>query len=122
MIIKRIADYILGTYTVNVPEESKKDLTDRLIKERIGFEISDDRSDFSVKIRSYDLKKIDGRTLNAGEIRGLPRIFKRYGKRWGIYIGILIVSVMVILSQRIVWRIDIKRCADDKNDIIMSNL
>jgi len=122
LIIKRIADYILGTYTVNVPEESKKDLTDRLIKERIGFEISDDRSDFSVKIRSYDLKKIDGLTFNAGEIRGLPRIFKRYGKRWGIYIGILIVSVMVILSQRIVWRIDIKGCADDKMDGIMSNL
>ena len=122
MIIKRIADYILGTYTVNVPEENRNDLSDRLIKERIGFDISDSRSDFSIKIRSYDLKKIADLSLDTGQIQGLPRIFKRYGKRWGIYIGILIVSVMLILSQRIVWRIDIKGCDDDKKDGIMLNL
>lgn len=41
------------------------------------------------------------------ETRGLPTLFLRYRRRWGIAVGALIFAVLVPLSSSVIWTVDV---------------
>ncbi len=122
MIIKRLVDLVVGTNTVEVSKENTKETADFLIKEKIGFDIVEDGESFVIRVRSYDAKKLARFADRIGAVRGLPRVFKRYGKRWGIYVGAAIFCLTVVISQRLVWRIDVAGCDGEMKETVLKNL
>lgn len=64
----------------------------------------------------------NGIKTEVAEKKGVPIIFMRYGKRVGIYIGILLFSVITLISGRVVWYIDVTGCENVSPEKIVENL
>jgi len=119
-MIKKLVDIFLGTVEVR---SDTSELIDCLIREKIGYEVL---SDGKIVLRLRDARKIEkslGRDkLTYGKERGIPRYFRKYSMRGGVYIGAAIFTFLVVISQRIVWKIDVNGCEKTDPELIEQNL
>jgi len=126
LIIKRLTDLALGTVDIAADNSAKGKLFDFLIRSRIGYEIVDAGDSDIIRIRSKDAKKYSEEIISTGaktgKTRGLPKILKKYSKRYGIYLGVLFFTAIVIISQRLVWRIDVTGSENVDDKTIIDNL
>ncbi len=53
---------------------------------------------------------------------GLPKYIKKYADRFGVFLGIVLFSFFVILSQRYVWYMDVKGCESISEESVLENL
>ncbi len=57
-----------------------------------------------------------------GMLRGFPSVLKRYRRRWGIAVGAFIILLMVILSGRVIWCVNIEGNSNISDKEIISLL
>ena len=69
-----------------------------------------------------EFAKNNGIEIEVFRERGIPRIFKRYGKRVGVYIGVAVFALIVWYSGRIVWYIAITGNTSAESSEIIDNL
>ena len=115
-VIKSIFDYFAGCRDITTERETE--LYDYLIGERIAFTKV---AGGVFRVRSYYVKKRAGELealgCAVGGIRGFPLYFSKYGRRAGLWIGAVIFTLGVALSQRVVWNIEVTGCAEPERVI-----
>lgn len=118
-LIKSLIDFFAGTKVVRTENEGA--LYDFLIKQRITY---DTLSDGVFRLRSRDAERHKDALASIGcktdAQRGFPAYFKRYRKRAGLWLGALIFASLTVLSQRIVWNIEVTGCR--RPDVVKRNL
>ena len=115
-------NYIVGFYDVALGDGAKGTLIDELIKRKIYFMYVG--NDIRIRKRDHDILSSEGLLDDAGigRLRGVPAIIGRYGKRYGLYAGAVIFVLLVILSQRVVWNIEVVGCDEESKERVMDNL
>jgi len=120
-------DYILVGYRrLQVSIESKKDVSNLLLKLKLNSKIGYDGS-FVLKEKDYKLfskfsKKIP---MEVSALLGLPGVFQEYKKRIGTALGFLFAFIMIILLSNTVWelRLDCETELDEtETDKILETL
>ncbi len=83
---------------------------------------------FSLLIPFYRLKTIENRLLCEGieckreELLGFPSLLKRYRKRVGIPIGLCLAILMIWMSGRVIWCVNIKGNSTVSDEVIIETL
>ena len=124
-----LARFIAGSrsYTVS-PEDSVKasDILMRSGAEYRNLRIRDRRAHFVLTLRDCDaIERIFSREgINFTRIseHGLPKLIRRYRKRIGIPLGILLFFVMLTASGSVIWQIDVIGCEKLDSDTVISRL
>ena len=118
-MIKMLLNFIEGTRDISTERETE--LYDYLIKEKAWYI---KKADGVFRVRSHFVKGREEALAALGcgisAARGLPRYFKRYGRRAGLWIGAVLFALGVALSQRVVWNIEVEGCSDP--DAVVKNL
>lgn len=95
-----VSKYLLGYRILSCEEKESRRLLNRLIESGVGAEQT--ASGFAVSLPSYRRARraLDGSVVySASEIFGLPAVFLRYLRRFGIHLGVL-VSLLCLLFLR----------------------
>lgn len=102
---------------------------DLLIDNKIGYRVvSNGKESGTVKLnlRLGEFKKIkeklSDQNVEIGKIKGLPRLFKKYGNRYGAWVGALLFAVLLFISQRVVWNIEVTGCENISPDSVIEKL
>ncbi len=115
-VIESMLDFFAGTRRVTTERETE--LYDYFIKNRIAYR-KDARGSF--KVRSYYIKRhaarLEALGCTVGKVRGFPEYFAKYGKRAGLWIGGVLFTLGVTLSQRVVWNIEVTGCSQPERVI-----
>ncbi|MBQ7669514.1 MAG: sporulation protein YqfD [Clostridia bacterium] len=128
MIIKRILDYFKGSIDISFSKDNAADIVDFLVGRKIGYEYirKNTGDELSLKIKTSDYKKykddLPKYGVTAGNPAGFPLLFKKYGKRYGLWTGAAVFTIMVILSQRIVWNIEVYGCESITPESVVEKL
>lgn len=128
-MISRLFYVIFGFVRAVVPFDLKEELLECFVLNKIRFrrERIEENGDYSYEVFlphyvKY-LKRSDmGASLSVKKTSGLPRLIGKYGKRWGVLVGIVLFSVIVWLSTRFVWYIDVKGNTTVADSEIIANL
>lgn len=121
--------YLAGEIEIIFDRCSTKDAFDVIKKLDISFRECEAREN-EVRIyiplyrkraleKSFAGKNIEWKT---GELKGFPSLVKRYKRRWGIPVGAFIIFLMVMLSGRVIWCINIEGNTDLSDKEIISLL
>ncbi len=105
---------VFGKYTFKTEVGSFSRLASLLMQSKIHFwgsEIKEDAVFFRTSLFSAEavlrLAKESGVVLELHEKSGLPFIFSRYRKRYGMLIGMTLFMLIIFFSQLFVWKIEI---------------
>ncbi len=109
-----ILQYILGEARLSFSLQDRRRVFSVLSREDVAFrDMKSEEESFSFLVPLYRKKKLseafekEGVEVKAGEWRGLPAVLYRYRKRPGIAIGILIIALLVWLSGRVIWCVNV---------------
>lgn len=107
--------FLLGKRKVRIKYYDAEKLINRMLSAKINMtdttRVSSDTLELTVS--GSDIKTLEGIVSELGaeyeviSSHGLPRIFARYKKRYGIYIGAALFFLTVYTSTMFVWRIDV---------------
>ena len=128
MIIKRLLDYFTGNVKISFSKDKAADVIDYLVKRKIGYTYLKNKTDdnLSLRIKLTDYHRIKSGLLAyevvAETTKGFPKLIKKYGKRVGVWAGAAAFTVMVILSQRIVWNIEVFGCESIASESVIEKL
>lgn len=116
----------LGSVRIKVKSEIGKFMT-YVTKESLRFKtVQKEENTFVFLLKhakaAEEFAKNNGIEIEVYRERGIPRIFKRYGKRVGVYIGVAVFALIVWYSGRIVWYIDITGNTSVESSEIIENL
>lgn len=110
----RIFLFFIGYVTAIVPSESVEKLTSLLFSAKIsakfGKKHKKGRKILLSNSAYEDLLNVIGEsgiTITDVKRHGVPHVFNLYGRRWGIWGGILLTVVMLAASDEFVWRIEV---------------
>lgn len=121
---------ICGSVSVKVPREYAEQALNFLVFNKIRFfsqSVGDDGALtftlFFPHLKSFAaFCKKNGCAFELSEVRGLPRLYQKYGKRWGVYAGIVLFALIVWQSTKYVWCIDVTGNKSVPSSEIISNL
>ena len=106
--------FFLGEYELFFDVEYRREVTRLLADEDVPFRIGESEGRFSFFIPIYRRKRLTeclaerNIPFEKGQIKGLPRIIYSYRKRVGIPIGALIIVLMVWMSTRVIWCVNVE--------------
>lgn len=108
-----ILDFISGYYVV-VPEEDARAASLFLNQDVRTWNARRKNGRFSCCVSSADYRRLTamgaGNFFASAQGKGLPALIRRYRKRPGIPLGILIFCVILGMSTQFIWRIEVKGC------------
>lgn len=123
--------FLLGGYVkFTVEAKYKETVLDFITKNRIrirAFEFNKTES-ISFEATAYCSRRLTEFLSTAaipyskGCVMGLPRLLSKYGRRYGILIGVIIFAVTVSAAQNYVWYIDVKGCTTVNEEDVLENL
>ena len=106
--------YIFGEYVFETDPKSFSRLANQLSKKRINFwgnEFADGFVRIHISVfaaeEAVDTAKEMGVPLQLVKKRGIPFIFSRYRKRYGLFVGLVLGLFLIFWSQLFVWKIEI---------------
>ena len=104
-----ITDQLFGTALLSFDKENAPEVFALLALRQIPFtgsRITGERCE--LKLPLYRLREtVSIHDVVTIEIKGLPRLFLRYKKRWGIFCGLLIFALIVHISGSVIWSVDV---------------
>ena len=114
-MLKRITEFFGGARTVCVEKESFVKLANEMMERDIRYfsliADGDTRSFDMTELEYHKLKHIDGfdnyRVITKSR-RGIPYIFSKYKRRYGILLGVIAFFVLTSLSGNYVWDVRIE--------------
>ena len=121
-----LVDYILGTAEFKVDKKGA-DILFSNISEDIQFSnIRAEEDFFYFKVPLYSVGKVKA-ILNDSEfevvrIYGLPRLLYRYRKRWGLIVGALLSSLILMLSAKVIWTFNVSGNESVPDEVIIEAL
>ncbi len=129
-MISSLIYLIGGTVTLRIAPEHKEKvlsfITERSVRFRALRDLGEDGISFEVTLSVFkrlsvwlDCEKISYTHSNVG---GIPRLYKKYGRRFGAFIGIIIFSVTVWTSGRRVWYMEVVGNSGVEDSEILDNL
>jgi len=129
-MIDSIIYNLLGYITFTVPAFYKEQTLNCIYKEKIHhrrqFINADGHMSFDVlSIHTEKVRDAIGKlgiSFSETKLCGLPKLINRYKKRWGIFLGALVFTIFVSISQNYVWYIDVKGCETLSEESILENL
>ena len=128
MIIKRLLDYFTGYINITFSNERASDVIDLFVRQKIGYTYlkRNTDSEFVLKVKVRDYRKVENELLLYGAVfgtsKGFPKLFKKYGKRFGVWAGAAVFTALVIISQRVVWNIEVSGCKSITPESVIENL
>ncbi len=109
--------FFIGYVTALVPTDGIEELTALLFESKIAARLGKRRRNVKKgrKIRLSEsaygelLPMLDshGITLTNVRFHGIPHIYRRYGKRYGLAVGAVLTLALLFASSRYVWRIEV---------------
>lgn len=109
-----LLQFLLGEAELSFPIQHKKEVLSLLCDEDVPFRLLEGEGSFSFLIPLYRRKKLmqlfsdNNIPCEKKGIRGLPEIIYNYRKRVGIPIGALIIVLMVWMSGRVIWCVNVE--------------
>lgn len=114
MILYKLIHYIFGEYVFETDIKSFSRLANLLISEKLHFWgcVSKDRKmTFSASIfsaeRIYSLAKSSNIPISIIKKKGIPFVFSKYRKRYGLFLGLGLSLFLMFYAQLFVWKINI---------------
>ena len=109
-----LLQFFLGEGELSFKKEYKKEVLRILADKDIPFRFANGEDSFSFFVPLYRRRSLCALLEEVGipfekkSITGLPRIIHSYRKRIGIPIGALIIGIMIWLSGRVIWCVNVE--------------
>ena len=109
MLLVSLKNALFGTAKVKIPASSLTNALNICMKYRLpylGFEQDGENAAFKMSLFSYrrlSAYLTESKIEHSVKIGGLPALFMRYGKRYGLLAGLLISAVLIHTSGQTVW-------------------
>ncbi len=110
----RFSDFLFGLAGFSVSNGFFDEFISECVKEKILiFELKRTEESITGKVHFSDIDSLrraaakSGSELDIAERSGLPHLFFRYRKRYGIPLGLLIFTVITAVLHSVVWAIDV---------------
>lgn len=122
MNLYRPIHYVFGEYVFATDQKSFSRFSTLLMQRKIHFwgsGINDGRVYFHASLFSAEavikLAKETGIELSEASRKGIPFVFMRYRKRFGMFVGLLVFMFLMLYSQLFVWKIEISGNSEISN-------
>lgn len=109
LLLVSLKNTLFGTASVKIPASFLTEVLNICMKYRIpylGFERDDESAVFRMSLISYKRLSVrlgESKIGHSAKIGGLPSLFMRYGKRYGLFAGLLVSAFLIHISGQTVW-------------------
>ena len=129
-MISYIIYFLVGYATLSVPAAFKERALSFFVEHRIRYKELYESADGGITLTvSYPvLKKVhsyfekEGIPLSSSPVYGIPRLYKKYGKRFGVLFGIAVFGFLVTVSGQRVWYMEVSGNDTVEDVEILENL